>query len=78
MIKTLTLVLALTSCAASQRHILKTCPTLQASLFDFVATGVALAASTATYSSEQYGRTAVLVGIGGGIALSSNLSECRR
>lgn len=76
--KTTILLLALTSCAATERHVIKRCPTTQASLVDFALAGTALALGTLAYGNGEYARTVVLVGVGGAIGLSSNLAECRR
>lgn len=72
------LALYLAACAPTQRYAMKRCPTVYASLVDFTITGVALALSTVAYSNGENARTVALAGGGMGLALASNISECRR
>ncbi len=78
MLRSLALVAALSSCAITQRHVFKRCPTLPAQFVDFAASGVLIGLSVFAWNSGQEIRTLEYVTGGMAIALSSNLSECRR
>lgn len=67
----------LVSCAPTQRYVFKQCPTTMASLGDFTFTAAALAIAALKYNAGKTADSMGYAGFGMGLALSSNMSECR-
>lgn len=75
--RTVLLILALASCALTERHVIKRCPSTQAALWDYTISATALVLAALAHRNEEYLRAGTLGTAAGGLIVGSALSECR-